>query len=230
MPSVKAPHVDVIDLWRRVSYLANLPHPVIEAVASVATRHVYAPDQMIFGEGEPSAGLFMVEQGVVKICRYAKDGREHTLLIMQRGDTFNEVPALDGDANAACAVAVTAVVAWRVARSDLQRVTRSHPDLAWALLENIARRTRLLLATVQDLASRNVRGRLAHLLLDQAEAAERGEPPVALTQEEMANRLGTVREVVGRALRSLAAAGIISIERQRIVIIDRARLAEEAEV
>ena len=77
---------------------------------------------------------------------------------------------------------------------------------------------------------RNVRGRLARLLLEQAEAAEQGLPPVALTQEEMASRLGTVREVVGRALRSLAADDIISMERQRIVIIDRQRLQEAAEV
>ena len=77
---------------------------------------------------------------------------------------------------------------------------------------------------------RNVKGRLARLLLEQAQAAEQGLPPVALTQEEMASRLGTVREVVGRALRSLVAENVISMERQRIVIVDRQRLEETAEV
>jgi CRP/FNR family transcriptional regulator len=98
------------------------------------------------------------------------------------------------------------------------------------MLESIASRTRHLVAVVQDLAMRNVRGRLAHLLLAQAEAANRGDLPVSLTQEEMASQLGTVREVVGRSLRMLVAEGIVEIDRNRIVILDRSRLEAEAEV
>jgi CRP/FNR family transcriptional regulator len=76
---------------------------------------------------------------------------------------------------------------------------------------------------------RNVKGRLARLLLEQLQS-EQDAPARLLTQEEMASRLGTVREVVGRALRSLVAAGIIQFDRHRIVILDADRLAEEAEV
>ena len=77
---------------------------------------------------------------------------------------------------------------------------------------------------------RNVRSRLANLLLTQARDTEREEVPRLLTQEEMASRLGTVREVVGRALRGLAADGIIEFDRHRIVILQPERLAEEADV
>ncbi|MGL4651288.1 MAG: Crp/Fnr family transcriptional regulator, partial [Caldilineaceae bacterium] len=82
---------------------------------------------------------------------------------------------------------------------------------------------------VQELAMLNVRGRLAKLLLEQAESFERGDMPYAMTQEEMASRLGTVREVVGRALRSLIADGLVEFERNRIVVLDRARLKDAAE-
>ncbi len=91
-------------------------------------------------------------------------------------------------------------------------------------------RARYLVGIVQDLAMRNVKGRLARLLLDQAEAAERGTPLPPLTQEEIASHLGTVREVVGRAMRSLAAEGVITVDRQRIEIADRTRLLAAAEV
>jgi CRP/FNR family transcriptional regulator len=121
-------------------------------------------------------------------------------------------------------------VLWRLARNDLRRVVQQHPELAWALIENMAGRARLLVSIVHDLSMRGVRGRLARLLLDQAEAAERGEPPDPLTQEEIASRLGTVREVVGRTLRGMANDGLIGLERQQIVILDRIRLTEEAEV
>ena len=97
-------------------------------------------------------------------------------------------------------------------------------------IESISRRTRQLVGMVQDLSMRSVKGRLAHLLLEQAEANEDDALPRMLTQEEMASRLGTVREMVGRALRSLASAGIIEFDRHRIIILDVERLRKEAEV
>ena len=172
----------------------------------------------------------MIDDGTVKICRFSADGREHILHLLHRGDTFNDVSALDGGPNPACAVAFSDVAVWRIARPDLRRVVGQYPELAWALIENVAQRARYLVGVVQDLAMRNVKGRLARLLLNQAEAAERGERPDPLTQEEMASRLGTVREVVGRSLRSLVAEGTISMERQHIVILDRTRLEQTAEV
>lgn len=104
------------------------------------------------------------------------------------------------------------------------------PVLAWAMIENLAQRARRLVGQVQDLAMRNVRSRLAKLLLEQAEAAERGETPTPLTQEAMAHYLGTVREVVGRTLRGLALDGLIEMQRQQIVIVDRAGLQAEADI
>ena len=100
--------------------------------------------------------------------------------------------------------------------------------MAWALIESLARRARHLVGLVQDLSMRNVRGRLARLLLEQAQSAGDESIPRMLTQEEMASHLGTVREVVGRALRGLASNGIIQFDRHRIVILDAERLAEEA--
>jgi CRP/FNR family transcriptional regulator len=217
-------------LWRKVPYLQEVSAGALADLATVATRQAFAQGQMIFLEGEPTGGLYLIEQGTVKIVRFAADGREHILHLVHPGDTFNDVSALDGGPNPACAVAFNDVTLWRVARPDLRQVAARYPELSWSLIESIARRARYLVNVVQDLAMRNVKGRLARLLLEQAQAAEQGLPPVALTQEEMASRLGTVREVVGRALRSLVAENVISMERQRIVIIDRQRLQEAAEI
>jgi CRP/FNR family transcriptional regulator len=104
--------------------------------------------------------------------------------------------------------------------------------LAWALLESIARRTRHLVFVVEDLALRSVKARVARLLLAQAARASKpGElrRDQMITQAEMAARLGTVREMIGRALRDLADDGLIEFDRHRIVIIDRDRLVEISE-
>ncbi|HHW88595.1 MAG TPA: Crp/Fnr family transcriptional regulator [Chloroflexi bacterium] len=225
-----SPPAEMIALWQQTNFLQSAPADAVLMLARHAAARTYEREAVIFLEGEPTAGLFLVATGVVKICHYSRDGREHILHFIQRGDTFNDVSVLDGGPNPATAVAHTDVTLWRVAREDLQTVVMHNPALAWAMIENLARRARLLVASVQDLAMRNVRGRLARLLLEQAEASESGAPPAPLTQEDIAHHLGTVREVIGRTLRALAADGLIAIERQQIVVLDRERLREEAEI
>ncbi len=233
IPSIAAdslPSDEITALWAAVPYLEGLQAEIVQALAAVAMPRRFVAGELIFNEGDPCAGLFLIESGVVKVTRFAKDGREHILHLLHRGDTFNDVASLDGGANPASAIAHTDAVVWRIRRDDLHRLAASYPELAWALIESLARRARYLLGLVEDLSMRSVRSRLAHLLLAQARAAETDEVPRLLTQEEMAGRLGTVREVVGRALRGLAADGVIEFDRHRIVILDPERLAQEAEV
>ena len=227
--SPSQPELDAIDLWHGVQYFRHLPRPVVGELAAAATPHYYRAGAIIFVEFEPCAGLFLVAAGSVKVSRFSKEGREHILKVFGRGDTFNDVAVLDGGANPATATALTDADLWRITRPALQAIVQRRPDLAWALIESIAHRTRYLVDLVQDLSMRNVKGRLARLLLDQLEQPD-ATPTRMLTQDEMASRLGTVREVVGRALRSLASAGIIEINRHNLVILDRDRLAEEAEI
>lgn len=216
-------------IWRSVPWLEDAPEETVRTFAAVASVRRYAAGEVIFLEGGPGAGLFLVASGTVKISRFSKDGREFILHLCHVGDTFNDVSALDGGPNPATAIAHNDAVLLRVGRRDLQAITARHPSLAWALIESLARRARHLVDIVQDLSMRNVRGRLARLLLEQAQQSQDEEVARLLTQEEMASHLGTVREVVGRALRSLAADGIIEFDRHRIVILDPDRLAEEAE-
>lgn len=218
------------NLLTQVPYLRNQHEEVLQALAAVATRCVLPAGHVVFLQGEAVAGLFVIESGEVKVSRVSKEGREHILRIVHAGDTFNDVAALDGGSNpATCTVRVDAVI-WQIAREDLRRAAIRYPELAWALIESVARRARYLVGLVEDLGMRSVRGRLANLLLLEAQASSSDAVPRLLTQEEMASRLGTVREVVGRALRGLATDGIIAFDRHRIVILDAERLADEAEV
>jgi len=224
------PRSAVHDLLRQVRYFAKLSPDAIDALAVAANRLSYAAGMAVFLEGEPTAGLFVLEEGVVKISRVTVEGREHILHLVGPGDTFNHVSAMDGGPNPATAVAYTAIVTWRIDRSDLHRIALRYPALVWALVEDLAARARYLVGVVEDLSMRSVRGRLARLLLEEVEGTEQRTVPRMMTQEDMAARLGTVREMVGRTLRSMAASGLIEFDRHRIVILDPQRLAEEAEV
>lgn len=217
-------------LLPEVRFLRSVSSAALEALVDAAVCLRYPEGATIFLEGDPTAGLFIVEQGIVKISRVSLEGREFIMHLNEPGDTFNDVSTLDGDPNPANAMAHTDVVLWRIARPELKRLAFLHPDLAWALIEDLAARARVAVGLVHDLAMRSVRGRLARLLLEEADHTQSGIVERLLTQEQMASRLGTVREMVGRTLRSLAADGIIQFDRHRIVILDAQRLAEEAEV
>lgn len=217
-------------LLAQVRFLRSASPAALDALAEAAVCLRYPQGATVFLEGEPAAGLFVVEQGVVKISRVSLEGREYILHLLEPGDTFNDVATLDGGPNPAHAVAHVDAVVWRIAPPEVQRLARAYPDLAWALIEDLAGRARLLVALLHNLAMRSVRGRLARLLLEEAENCDSDVVRRLLTQEEMAARLGTVREMVGRTLRSMANDGLIEFDRHRIVILDPQRLAEEAEV
>ena len=224
--------VPKIDLLRRVSYFATLPDGLLSELAAASVERRYGRGQMIFLEGEPCAGLHIVAEGRVRIYKMSPQGREQVLEQLEAGGTFNDVAVLDGGPNPASAMAGTDVRLWIVSRADIRRLAHAHPELAWALIESVAQRARRLVDMVEDLALRSVKARLAKLLLAEAERTA-GQAQIRrdqmVTQAEMAARLGTVREMIGRALRELADEELIAFDRHRIMILDRARLADVAE-
>ncbi|MEJ5198719.1 MAG: Crp/Fnr family transcriptional regulator [Anaerolineae bacterium] len=225
--------VAATNLLRRVPYFANLTGEVLDALARAAGCRRYGRGQMIFLEREPCAGLFIVATGEVKIFKVSPQGREQILQHLGPGGTFNEVAVLDGGPNPASAAAVIDATLYHIHRDDIRRLASAHPELAWALIESLAQRARHLVAMVEDLSLRSVKARLARLLLAEAERASRADTldrSHMISQVEMAARLGTVREMVGRALRDLADDGLIAFDRHRIVIMDRQRLEAVAEL
>ena len=220
---------ETLTFLRQIPYFARLDDEALKAVARAIVQRNYEPGEVIFLEGMPCAGLFLVQEGQVKLVKTSADGREQTLHFVQPGQSFNDVSVWDGEGNPVTAVAITPVTCWVIDRESMLRLVEQYPVLAISVIESIARRTRHLVQLVEDLSFRPVQARLAKLLLDEAKAhGHQDHMPRLMTQQEMAARLGTVREVVGRALRNLEHEGIIRIERHRIIIVDRKRLEEQA--
>ena len=229
MPKVDRHRVGVIELLRRLQSFARLDDEVLRAVADVAHTRRYAPDEIIFLEGDPCAGFFVVQSGQVKIFKPSLEGREQSLHFVGPGRSFNDVAVLDGGPNPATVMAVEPTTCLVIDRDAMVRLVKTYPALAMAVIESIARRARPLVGLGEDLSFRSVQARLAKLLLEQAKASGREDQvPRLMTQQEMAARLGTVREVVGRALRALEDRGVIRIQRHRIVILDREKLERQA--
>lgn len=215
------------ELLRSISYFSGLDEATLKALASVAVRRRYDAGQMIFVEGEPCAGLFIVESGRVKIFKLSPGGREQILHIFGAGEGFNDVAVLDGGPNPANVMALEPTSVLVIDRSSMVDLLERYPALSRAVIENLASRARHLVSLVEDLSLRTVVGRLAKLLLEQAtEEVGLERVPRGLTHAQMAARLGTVREVITRSLRKLEDEGLIKIKRHRIVILDREALED----
>jgi CRP/FNR family transcriptional regulator len=211
---------------RRVSLFKELPDDALARMVDVVLTRSYAPGEIIIFGGDPCEAAYFVAEGHVRVYRLSRNGREQDLARLGPGQAFNTVPPFQTQgANHATVEALTPVTAFVITKDDLRRLTGECPELALALLQDFADRLHHLTNLVEDLALRTVRERLARFLLHHA-----GESGVARrwTQDEIAAHLGTVRDVVGRTLRAFVDAGLVQMDRQRIVLLDREGLEAEA--
>lgn len=213
------------DFLRSLPYFESLGNDITERISRDVLEISYARGQVLFLEGEPCRGLYVVKSGRVRIFKTSPEGREQVLLIARAGDSFNDVPVFDGGPNAASAAALDASVVYLIPKETLISLVAECPA-AVAIIKMFAARLRHLTVVVEDLSFRSVISRLAKLLLDMAMVEDGPAPVRHLTQDEMAAMVGTVRDVIGRALRQMERAGAIKIERNRILVIEPDKLKE----
>ena len=218
----------VRSMLRRLPYFAHVSESALSELAQQAIHCIFAANEMIFLEGEPSAGLWIVESGRVKAYKLSPDGQEYILRFFGPGDTFNDMAALDDAPNAASTMAVTDVSAWVIPTAVFTTALQADHELALAVLQGLVGRVRNLVGRVEDLALRPVTARLAHFLLEQVADPTLAHP--AITRALIANHLATTPESISRSLRVLEKAGAIRFDRHHIIIIQPDILRQQAQL
>lgn len=196
-------------------------------LGSRAKQIQYKAGATVFGEGEPSQGLYWLQSGTLKAVKYSTTGREQVLHLIKPGQTFNEVGALSTLPNPASVAALVPARVWHIPGDTIKRLIQQEPDFAQSIIDVLSKRLRDSAALVEDLSLRPVIGRLSRLILDEADGDTLLRPSW-YTQNELAARLGTVTDVIQRSLRKLEADNLIEVGRQKIVIIDRDELEQMA--
>jgi CRP/FNR family transcriptional regulator len=213
----------------RIALFASLTETENEALAQRAIERRFAPEEMLFWEGEACTGIFLIVQGSVKIFKTSSGGREMMLALESAPSTVAELPLFDGGPYPASVRAVEPVVSLFINKTDFQNVCRQYPDVALKLLAVVGRRLRHLVAVVESMTFGSVTQRLARLLLDSAKQAGSDAFELPLTHQELASRLGTVREVVSRNLARFRAEGLIRMDGRQVQVLNRTGLARESE-
>jgi CRP/FNR family cyclic AMP-dependent transcriptional regulator len=215
------------------AFFSKFGNEALLEIAPYIQERTFSPGQVVILEGEPCQAVYFVVQGVVRTCRLSPEGREHVLAYLGPGEPFNLVPALDGGPHLATVDAVIETMLYTIPCEHFRRIMGDHHEVALAVMERLAAEVRRLSDAVEDLALHTVRTRLARFLLAHAsaglgEVTDSTQPSKRWTQEEVAAQIGTVRDVVGRTLRTFANDGLIRRERGRLVVTDRAGLEREA--
>ena len=205
-----------------VKHFSELPEHVQAAILQVAVCRSYEAGQVIFLQGEPADRLYILESGWVKSVRMSPDGREQALLFLHPGEVFGDVAVFTGVPYPGTVLALEPVKLWSISKIEVMRLIKQHNELSVAIIRRLSERILYYVSLVEDLSLRSVEARLASTLLQHAEEQD-GKLIVPrrpwTTLDEMSTRLGTVRDVLGRVLRSLEQDGILHVERQGIFIL-----------
>ena len=210
---------------RKMAYFDAVSDEQARRFAERLSVRSYSSRESILAEGEPAHGFFCLRSGKARIFRMAPDGREQTFRLVGAGDTFNEVPVFDGGPNPATVEALERCEAVLVPTDAFARVIREHPEVGMVILGHFARRLRSFTELVEQISLQTVQGRLARYLYQLAREEGASTPdgivvPRAITQQDLASLLGSVREVVSRTLKVMEEDGIVEVRRKDILIRD----------
>ncbi len=198
-------------------YFNDLNDALLRDVAEQTQLREYQRGDVLLWEDDACDGLFIMEQGSAKIFRLSPQGRQYIVRVLQEGDTFAEVPAFDEGTSPVNVEALELCQVWVIDKNKLHELVMEHPAFAQKVLVNFGTMLRGMVRMVSEMAFYQVTHRLARLIdteLLQDKSSN-------WTQEQLAARLGTVREVVARSLKELERSGAIKMEDRRIHIMDR---------
>ena len=217
MKSIESKASERIKVLKGNEYFDELSDSILKDVADHMSLREYQRGDVLFWEGDPCDGLHIIEHGSAKIFKLSPQGRQYIVRILQEGDTFSEVPAFDEGANPVNVEALETCRVWVIEIQKLHELIMTNPVFSQKVLLNFGKMLRGMVRMVSEMAFYQVTHRLARLV---AELPQEKSAP-HWTQEQLAARLGTVREVVARSMKELERSGAIKVEDRRIQIADQ---------
>lgn len=209
------------------SFLGRLPAEVVDPLVANQLRLDYPSGTTIYREGEEARALLMVS-GLIRIYMTSPEGRQVTIRYGRPSDVLGTALVVGGPFDVS-AMTLAPTTVFSIDARQLADAARHDARLAYAVAEEMSRRLEEALSQIAINAFGSVKQRVASHLLDLASMQQRPDAPLEarISQQELADSVGSVREVVARALREMRELAIVSTSTDSVVILDPARLHEE---
>ena len=223
------------DILRRVPIFNGLTETELQFLAERAVPRNYSKGELLFTEGDPCTGLFVIESGQVRIFKSSPNGREQVLAVEGPGSSVAELPLFDGGNYPASTAAVDEARIYFISKQDFHSLCLVHPQVPLKVLKVVGGRLRKLVGIIEELSFTTVRSRLISVLVRRAKTGKKTPAGIEIqlppSNQELASEIGTVRELVSRNLSRLQAEDLIQHGRQRpSTIPDLERLQAELEI
>ncbi len=212
------------NILNHIDYFIGLRPDELESIKRYLSPKTIQKGEMFLLEGDWSDSLYFVISGVVKVYKISTEGKQQIINIATTGDSLNDVSTFDQGHNAANMVAMTLALLYGIKKSDLPAILIKYPQVALNALKVLAGRVRRDSLLVETLSFNQVTGRLAKTLLKYY--SEKKIAGVKLTQQDMADMIGTSREMVNKSLKIMENSDAIRLKRDGIEIINKKALED----
>lgn len=205
----------------------GLPEEHVAAIGGIALERKFGRGEMVFFEGDPGDGFYMVLSGKVKIYKMSLTGKEQILHIFGPGEPFGEVPVFNGQPFPANAETLVASTLLFFPRKKFVALVHQLPTLALNMLAVLSLRLRRFATQIENLSLKEVPERLAsYLLYLSEEQGTVGEVTLEISKGQLASLLGTSPETLSRIFARMSEQGLIEVQGRMIRLLDREGLAE----
>ena len=186
--------------------------------ASVKT---YPKGTLIFSEGDASDGMFLIHEGQVKVFMSDESGKEMLIALLGPGEIVGEVASLDGQPRTASVSAVQNTKVAKIGINEFRQFIEENSDMAFEIIQVLTSRIRDHATSISNLAFKNVYGRVIWLLEKHSSQNTDGTFTVnrRFTQQDIADMVGSSREMVSRVVSELVKGKYISIDHKIITIL-----------
>ncbi|WP_022852415.1 Crp/Fnr family transcriptional regulator [Thermodesulfatator atlanticus] len=216
------------DFLAQTILFKGLSQEQLEALSRITYPKSLKKGEIIFTEGEPARGFYLIHQGRVKIFKESPSGKEQILHILGDGEPFGEVPVFAGLDFPANALALSPCKLFYIPRQEFVALIREDPSLALNMLGILSRRLRQLVNMVEALSLKEVSERLASYLLYLSEQTGKPHFDLGMNKSQLASFLGTSPETLSRMFSKLQRLGLIRVKGKEVEILAREGLAEIA--
>lgn len=227
-------NVNKVEILERTRLFHGSSAEELAWIAKRAVEQHLQSGEMLFFSGDEARGLFVVASGRIRAFQQNAEGREQVMHVDSAGATIGDVPVFDDGPYPASAIAEADTEVLFIDKRDIRQFCMEHPSFALRALKLMSERVRRHAKLVKVLSFHEVGQRLALLLLAEAQQVNPGTSGrmtfrLTLSNHEIATRIGTVRDVVSRALTRLQSDGLVSMKSRDVTVPDLRALKRYAE-